>query len=81
MLQALRRAGGSLVMTIPKAFSEQNHLFDGAQVELHMTGNRMTVEAQPKRQYKLADLMAEMPEGLPRVAGWEEMPSLGLELN
>lgn len=26
MLQTLRRAGGSLVMTVPKAFIEQNQL-------------------------------------------------------
>lgn len=29
--------------------------------------------------YELADLMAEMPRGLPRVEGWDEMPSVGLE--
>lgn len=81
MLQSLRRAGGSLVMIIPKAFIEQNHLFDGAQVDIHLTGKKMTVEAKSKRRYKLADLMAEMPEGLPRVTGWEEMSSLGLEIN
>ena len=39
----------------------------------------MTVEASPRSRYKLADLMAEMPEGLPCVEGWDEMPSLGLE--
>lgn len=30
-------------------------------------------------RYKLADLMAEMPEGLPRVEGWDETPSVGLQ--
>ncbi len=30
-------------------------------------------------RYKLANLMAEMPQGLPRVEGWDEMPSVGLE--
>ena len=80
MLQSLRRAGGSLVMTIPKAFIEQNGLFDGSQVELNLAGKTMTVEATPKRRYKLADLMAEMPDGLPRVDGWEETPDVGLEV-
>ena len=80
MLQSLRRAGGSLVMTIPKAFIEQNGLLDGSQVELNLAGKTMTVEATPKRRYKLADLMAEMPDGLPRVDGWEETPDVGLEL-
>ena len=80
MLQSLRRAGGSLVMTIPKAFIEQNGLRDGSQVELNLAGKTMTVEATPKRRYKLADLMAEMPDGLPRVDGWEETPDVGMEV-
>ncbi len=79
MLQTLRKAGGSLVMTVPKAFIDQNGLGEGSQVELHLLGNKMTVEAPTRPRYKLADLMAEMPEGLPRVEGWDDMPSLGLE--
>lgn len=79
MLQTLRKAGGSLVMTVPKAFIDQNGLSDGSQVELHLLGTKMTVEAPTRPRYRLADLMAEMPQGLPRVEGWDEMPSLGLE--
>jgi antitoxin ChpS len=79
MLQTLRKAGGSLVMTVPKVFIDQNGLGEGSQVELHLLGNKMTVEAPTRPRYKLADLMAEMPEGLPRVEGWDEMPSVGLE--
>lgn len=79
MFQTLRRAGGSLVMTVPKAFIEQNGLNDGSQVELHLSGKKMTVEAPTRPRYKLVDLMAEMPDGLPRVEGWDEMPSVGLE--
>jgi antitoxin ChpS len=79
MLQTLRRAGGSLVMTVPKAFIDQNGLSDGSQVELHLAGHRMSIEAPRRPRYKLANLMAEMPEGLPRIEGWETMPSVGLE--
>lgn len=32
MMQTLRRAGGSLVMTVPKTFIEQNHLQEGSQL-------------------------------------------------
>lgn len=39
----------------------------------------MTVEAPSRPRYKLADLMAEMPEGLPLVEGFDEMPAVGLE--
>lgn len=81
MLQTLRRAGGSLVMTVPKAFIEQNHLQEGSQVELSLEGSRMTIEAPTKRRYKLEDLLAEMPEGkLPKVEGWDTTPAVGLEV-
>lgn len=79
MLQTLRKAGGSLVMTVPKVFIEQNGLGEGSQVELHLAGKKMTVEAPTRRRYKLVDLMAEMPQGLPLAEGWEEMPAVGLE--
>ena len=79
MFQTLRKAGGSLVMTVPKVFIEQNGLSEGSRVELHFQGKKMTVEAPIRPRYKLTDLMAEMPEGLPRAEGWEEMPSVGLE--
>ena len=79
MFQTLRRAGGSLVMTVPKAFVEQNGLSDGSQVELQLSGKKMTVEAPVRPRYRLADLMAEMPQGLPRADGWDDMPSVGQE--
>lgn len=79
MFQTLRKAGGSLVMTVPKAFIDQNGLAEGSQVELHLLGTKMTVEAPTRPRYHLADLMAEMPQGLPLVEGWDEMTSIGLE--
>lgn len=79
MLQTLRNSGGSLVMTVPKAFVEQNGLGEGSQVELQLLGKKMTVEAPTRPRYKLANLMAEMPQGLPRVEGWDALPSVGLE--
>jgi antitoxin ChpS len=81
MLQTLRRAGGSLVMTVPKAFIEQNHLQEGSQVELSLEGNRMTIDAPTKKRYKLEDLMAEMPAGkLPMVEGWDNLVPVGREI-
>lgn len=81
MSQTLRRAGGSLVMTVPKAFVDQNHLQDGSQVELSLENNRMTIIAPIKRRYKLDELLAEMPAGkFPMVEGWDEMAPVGLEV-
>lgn len=73
MLRTLRKAGDSLVMTVPKAFIDQNDLREGSQVELLVLGSEMNIKAPTRRRYKLADLMAEMPNGLPRVDGWEDM--------
>lgn len=80
MMQTLRRAGGSLVMTVPKTFIEQNHLQEGSQVELSVVGPRMTVNAPCKPRYKLEDLLAEMPGQFPRVEGWDDMKPVGKEM-
>lgn len=79
MFQTLREAGGSLVITMPKAFIDQNGLCEGSQVKVQLLGRKLTVEAPTHPRYKLSDLMAEMPEGLPRLEGWDDMVSVALE--
>ena len=32
-----------------------------------------------RTKYKISDLLAEMPVGLPLEKGWEELPEVGLE--
>jgi len=80
MLQTLRRAGGSLVMTVPRAFVEQNQLQEGAKVDLLLEGSRMTISVPRKHRYKLEELLAEMPGKLPRVEGWDAMRPVGKEV-
>lgn len=53
MYQTLRRAGGSLVMTVPKSFIEQNHLQEGSQVELTLQGPKMIVVSPQKPHYNI----------------------------
>jgi len=79
MEQLLRKAGGSLVMTVPKAFIEQNHLQDGSRVQLELAGSQMTIKASRRPRYALSQLLAEMPAELPRVEDWDEMAPVGLE--
>lgn len=79
MMQSLRRSGGSLVMTIPKLFIEQNNLNDGSAVELLVSGNKLTIEVRKKPKYNLADLMSEMPDQMPMVDGWDDSLAVGLE--
>jgi antitoxin ChpS len=79
MWQTLRKAGGSLVMTVPKAFIDQNSLGDGSKVKLQLDGAKMTVEAKSRPRYKLDDLIAEMSGCLPRVEGWEVAQSVEIK--
>ncbi|WP_017454956.1 XRE family transcriptional regulator [Herbaspirillum rubrisubalbicans] len=40
---------------------------------------RFWIEESPPKRYRLADLMADMPQVLPRVEGWDGMSSAGME--
>ena len=80
MLNAsLRRSGGSLIMTIPPSYVEQNHLDAGSRVFVEINGAELKVKPGRQRP-KLAELLAATPENLHRVAGWDEMPDVGAEL-
>ena len=39
-----------------------------------------TVQKEGRPKYELEDLIAEMPDGLPLVEGWDEMQPVGLEV-
>lgn len=80
MLNAsLRRSGGSLIMTIPQSYVEQNHLDAGSLVCLEINGSELRVKPGRQRP-QLSDLLASTPESLCRVEGWDEMPATGAEL-
>jgi antitoxin ChpS len=76
---ALRRSGGSLIVTIPQAYVEQNHLDAGSRVALEIAGDELKLK--PARQRPtLAELLTATPKGAERVQGWDEMPAAGKEL-
>lgn len=79
MLSAsLRRSGGSLILSIPQSYIEQNHLEAGSKLSLEIAGQELRIKpAKPRRS--LEELLAATPEGLHRVEGWDEMPSVGGE--
>ena len=80
MLNAsLRRSGGSLIMTIPPSYVEQNQLDAGSRVFVEINGAELKVKPGRQRR-KLSELLAATPENLVRVADWDEMPALGAEL-
>lgn len=80
MQLTLRRSGGSLVMTVPKAYIEQNQLHDGSSVDLIVDGDRLIISAPRKPKYTLEELLAQMPEGLPRDEVWDDMAPVGQEI-
>ena len=76
---SLRRSGGSLILTIPQPYAEQNRLEAGSRMALEIDGVQLRV--MPARVRKsLAQLLAETPDGLNRAGGWDEMPATGMEL-
>lgn len=79
MLSAsLRRSGGSLIVTIPQSYIEQNHLEAGARLAVEIAGEELRLRpARPRRS--LAELLAATPDGLHRAEGWDEMPTAGGE--
>ena len=80
MLNAsLRRSGGSLIMTIPQSYVEQNHLDAGSRVVVEINGAELKLKPGRQRP-KLSDLLAATPEGLCRAENWDEMPAAGAEL-
>lgn len=66
-------------MTVPKAFVEQHGLGVGSLVELRLEGPLMTVSVPKRPRYCLSELLAEMPEDLPLVEGWDSMSAIAQE--
>lgn len=80
MLHAsLRRSGGSLIMTVPAVWAEQNGLDAGSPVVVEVAGRSLTLRA-PQARPSLAALLAQTPSGLQRAEGWDEMTPAGREL-
>ena len=79
LTSSLRRSGGSLIMTIPQAYVEQNMLQAGSVVALEIYGEELRLKPAHQRK-TLSELLAATPEGLHRTEGWEEMPQVGGEL-
>ncbi len=79
LTSSLRRSGGSLIMTIPQVYVEQNMLQAGSIVALEINGKELKLKPARKRK-TLSELLAATPEGLHRIEGWDEMPQIGGEL-
>jgi antitoxin ChpS len=80
----LRRAGGSLTLTIPKSLAKALGLSAGAKVGVSLEGGRIIAEPAGRRpQYTLEELLAQSDPEAPLSAedeAWLTGPSAGSEL-
>jgi len=72
----IQKWGNSAAIRIPAAMLTQIGATIGDAVEVDPAAFRVA-----KPEYKLADLLAEMPDGLPMVEGWDTMAPVGKEAN
>jgi antitoxin ChpS len=76
---ALRRSGGSLIITIPQAYVEQNMLEAGSLVSVAIKGEELHLKPAGKRK-SLTALLKATPHGLHRVEGWDALSKVGGEM-
>lgn len=75
----LRRSGGSLILTIPGVFVEQNALKAGAPVQLKIVGDELRVKAVKRSRHSLDELLRNTPARA-EVPGWDASPPVGGEM-
>lgn len=75
----IRKSGGSLIMTIPTAYAEQNGLDAGSCVSVNIHSKEIKVKTMRKRK-TLAELLAATHSDAGWVEGWDDMPPVGAEL-
>lgn len=74
----IQKWGNSAAVRLPAVMLAQMGARIGDAFEVDFANGQATIRlARPK--YRLADLMAEMPDGLPRAEGWDAMPDVGRE--
>jgi antitoxin ChpS len=81
---SLRKVGGSVMLTIPRAVLDQLELEAGARVELAVSDGRLVVEPARKPKYTLAELLAASDYAnvgrTDEDKAWIDAPATGREL-
>lgn len=77
----VQKWGNSAAMRLNAELLKQWGVKIGDTVEAEIADGALIMRPVSSRPvYRLADLLAEMPDGgLPRVENWEEMPTVGRE--
>lgn len=78
---SLRRAGGSVMVTVPPAFLKQTGLSAGQTVSLEMKGDTLTIRPAAKKRVTLAEILRGTPKkaARQRVEAWDELRTVGKE--
>ncbi|HZP11944.1 MAG TPA: AbrB/MazE/SpoVT family DNA-binding domain-containing protein [Nevskiaceae bacterium] len=76
----LRKAGGSVTVTVPPIYLKENGLSVGSVVNLEVKGERLTISPARKR-VTLADIISAAPKNAAsmRAPGWDELKQAGKE--
>ena len=77
---SLRKAGGSVMVTVPPAFLKQHKLCAGDRVDIEIRDNKLTI-TPVKAKVRLADILKAAPKDAAalRADGWDEMRPVGKE--
>jgi antitoxin ChpS len=75
----IQKWGKSAAIRLPTELLNQVGLSIGDSIELSVLTHGLKLETS-KPKYKLADLLAGIPNGMPMVEGWDSMQELGLEI-
>lgn len=74
----IHKWGNSAAVRLPDSMLVQLGVKIGDAFDVEVSPKAATLKVA-KPRYKLADLLAEMPDGFPRAKGWDEMKSVGRE--
>lgn len=80
----LKKAGGSLVMTVPAAARNTLHLHEGQELSVKVEGDKLVLEPAVQRpKYTLDELLAECDFDTPysdEERAWLDAPPVGREI-
>ena len=79
----LRKVGGSVMLTVPRALLDILHLRPGAKVGIAVESGRLVVEPQQRRRYTLDELLVQCKPKAPRMKQdreWLDGKPVGREL-
>lgn len=75
----LRRAGGSVTVTIPPLYLKQTGLAAGQIVDIEIKGSVLTIKPAARKRLSLAEIIKGTPKSVARARaeGWDELPPSG----